>query len=106
MISIIKATCLFYHLGLPGPTKHCFREHHDDRAHMITLQMFIRSYYILGSDITPNMQSDEEHISLPVREICALWHNSKTITRTRHMHLYAEFPGHVEIDICRNVTLE
>jgi hypothetical protein len=28
--------------------------HHDDRAHMITLEMFTKGFYILGFDITPD----------------------------------------------------
>ena len=29
-------------------------KHHDDRAHMITLEMFTKGFYILGSDLTPD----------------------------------------------------
>ena len=39
--------------------------HHDDRAHMITLEMFTRGFYILGFDLTPDREADEKHISLP-----------------------------------------
>jgi hypothetical protein len=39
--------------------------HHDDRAHMITLEMFTKGFYILGFDLTPDRETDEEHISLP-----------------------------------------
>jgi len=39
--------------------------HHDDRAHMITLTMFTNGFYILGFDLTPDTEADEEHISLP-----------------------------------------
>jgi hypothetical protein len=39
--------------------------HHDDRAHMITREMFTKDYYILGFDLTPDREADEEHISLP-----------------------------------------
>jgi hypothetical protein len=39
--------------------------HHDDRAHVITLEMFTKVYYILGFDLTPDREADEEHISLP-----------------------------------------
>jgi len=28
--------------------------HHDDRAHMINLEMFIKGFYILGFDLTPD----------------------------------------------------
>ena len=36
-----------------------------DRAHMITLEMFTKGFYILGFDITPVREADEEHINLP-----------------------------------------
>ena len=39
--------------------------HHDDRAYMITFEMFTKGYYILSFDLTPDGKSDEEHISLP-----------------------------------------
>jgi len=39
--------------------------HHDDRAHMITLEMFTKVFYILGFDLTPDTGADEEHINLP-----------------------------------------
>jgi len=29
------------------------RIHHDDRAHMITLEKFTKGFYILGFDLTP-----------------------------------------------------
>ena len=38
---------------------------HDDRAHMITLKMFTKVFCILGFDITPDIESNEGHISLP-----------------------------------------
>jgi hypothetical protein len=41
--------------------------HHDDRAHMITLEMFRKGFYILGFDLTPDREADE-HISLPRQE--------------------------------------
>ena len=34
--------------------------HHDDRAHMISLEMFTHGFYL-----TPDLEADEEHISLP-----------------------------------------
>lgn len=37
---------------------------HDDCAHMITLQMFTKGFYILVFDLTPDTKADEEHISL------------------------------------------
>jgi hypothetical protein len=32
--------------------------HHDARAHMITLEMFAKGYYILGFDLTPDREAD------------------------------------------------
>ena len=39
--------------------------HHDDRAQMITLEMFTKCFYVLGFDLTPDSEADEEHIILP-----------------------------------------
>jgi hypothetical protein len=39
--------------------------HHDDRAYMITLEMFTKGFYILGFDLTTDREADEEHIRLP-----------------------------------------
>ena len=46
--------------------------HHDDRSHMITLEIFTKGYYILGFDLTPDREADEEHISFPRHGMCAL----------------------------------
>jgi len=40
--------------------------HHDDRANMITLEMFTKEFYNLDFDLTPDREADEEHISLPL----------------------------------------
>jgi hypothetical protein len=32
---------------------------------MFTLDMFTKGYYVLGFDLTPDREADEEHISLP-----------------------------------------
>jgi hypothetical protein len=53
-------------LGLQGINKtlfSCTGIHHDDRAYMITLEMFTNGFYILGFEITP--ERDEDHICLP-----------------------------------------
>ena len=34
--------------------------HHDDRAHMITLEMFTKCFFVLGFDLTLDRESDEE----------------------------------------------
>ena len=41
--------------------------HHDDRAHMITLEMSTKGFYVLGFDVSPDREADEEHISLPLQ---------------------------------------
>jgi len=33
---------------------------HDDRAHMITLEMFTKGFYVLGFDHTPDREADEK----------------------------------------------
>jgi hypothetical protein len=38
---------------------------HDDRAHMITPEMFTKGFYVLSFDLTPDREADEDHISLP-----------------------------------------
>jgi hypothetical protein len=81
--------------------------HHDDRAHMITLEMFNMGFYILGFDITPDRESDEVHISLPPQRNVRIEERfNKPLTEPVPCNLYAEFPGHVEIDKARNVTVE
>jgi len=80
---------------------------HDDRAHVITLQIFTNGFYILGFDLTPDREADEEHISLTHQENVrceAVF--KKTTPRTCNMHFYAELPGNIEIDNSRNVTVE
>jgi len=52
--------------------------HHGDRARMITLEMFTKDFYILGFDLTPDREADEEHISLPRKEMFAMKHSLKT----------------------------
>ena len=44
--------------------------HHDDRAHMITLEMFTKGFCELGFDLTPDREADEEHKSTSSRK-CA-----------------------------------
>jgi len=81
--------------------------HHDDRAHIITVEMFTKGFYILGFDLTPDREADEEHISLPLKgnvRIDARF--NKPLPEPVTCILYAEFPGHVEIENARNVTVE
>jgi hypothetical protein len=73
--------------------------HHDDRAHMITLQMFTKGFYTLDLDLTPDREADEEHISLPRQgnvRIEALF--QKPLPESVTCILY-EFPGHIELII-------
>jgi len=39
--------------------------HHDDRAHMITLEKFTKGFFVLGFDLTTDTEDDEEHVKLP-----------------------------------------
>jgi len=81
--------------------------HHDDHAHMITLEMFTKGFYILGFDLTPDREVDEEHISLPRQgnvRIEALF--KIPLPETITCILYAEFPGRIDIDYYRNVIVE
>ena len=81
--------------------------HHDDRAHMITLEMFTKGFYVLGFDLTPDREADEEHISLPRQGNVRIEARfKKPLPEPVTCILYAEFPGHVEIDNSRNVTVE
>ena len=67
--------------------------HHDDHAHMITLDMFTKGYYILGFDLTPDREADEEHISRPRQCNVRIeaWFK-KTLPEPVTYILYAEFP--------------
>jgi hypothetical protein len=74
---------------------------------MITLEMFTKFFYILGFDLRPDIQEDDEHICLPRRgneRIKALFKNSHPETVT--CIFYAEFPEHIVIYCSRNVTIE
>jgi hypothetical protein len=35
---------------------------HDERAHMITLEIFTKGFFVLGFDLTPDREADEEHM--------------------------------------------
>ena len=97
-------------LLLPGCTKHFFSStgiHHDDRADIVTLEIFTKGYYILGFDLTPDREADEEHISLPRQGNMRIEARfKKPLPEPTTCILYAEFPGYVEIDNSRNVTVE
>jgi hypothetical protein len=81
--------------------------HHDDRAHMITLEMFTKGFYVLGFVLTPVREGDEEHISLPRQGNVRIEARfKKTLPEPVTCILYVEFPVHFEIDKSRNVTEE
>jgi len=81
--------------------------HYDDRAHMITLEMFTNCFYLLAFDLTPDMEADEEHISLPRQgNVCIEARFKKPLPEPVTYILYAEFPANIEIDHFRNVTVE
>jgi hypothetical protein len=74
---------------------------------MITPEMFTKGFYVLGFDPTSDREADEEHISLP-REgnVRIKARFKKPLPQSVTCILYAEFPGHVEIDNSRNVKVE
>jgi len=81
--------------------------HHDDRAHMITLEMFTKGFYNQGFDLTPDREADEEHRSLPRQgNVCIEALFKKPLPEPVTCILYAEYPGDIEIDYSRKVTVE
>jgi hypothetical protein len=81
--------------------------HHDDCGHMITLDMYPKGFYALGFDLTPDKEADEAHISLPRQGYVRIEARfRKPIPEPVTCILYAEFPGYIEIDSSRNVTVE
>ena len=81
--------------------------HHDEHAHMITLEMFTKGFYVLGFELTPDREAEEEHISLQRQgNVCTEARFKKPLSEPVTCILYAEFPGHVEIDNSRNITVE
>ena len=81
--------------------------HHDNRAHMITLEMFTKGFYVLGFDLTPDKEADEQHISLLRQgKVRIEVRFKKPLPERVTCILYAEFPGHIKIDKSINVTVE
>jgi hypothetical protein len=81
--------------------------HHDNRAHMITLEMCTKGFYVLGFHLTPDKEADEEHISLPRQgNVLIEARFKKPLPEPVTCILYAEFPGHIKIDNSRNVRVE
>ena len=61
--------------------------HHDDRAHITTLEMFTKGFFVLGFDLTPDGEADEEDINIPRQgNVCIEARFKKTNTRTSHLH--------------------
>jgi hypothetical protein len=80
--------------------------HYGDRGHMITQEMFTKGYFILGFDLTPDREADEDHYSLTHRGNVTLEARFKEpLPEAVTCILYAEFPGYIEIDSSRNVTV-
>jgi hypothetical protein len=74
---------------------------------MINLEVFTKGFYILGFDLTPDREVDEEQISLPRQgNVRIKARFKKQLLEHATCILYAEFPGHIEIDNSRNVTVE
>ena len=49
--------------------------HHDDRDHMITLELFTKFFYVLGFDLTHDREVDEEHICFSRQGNCVQRHS-------------------------------
>ena len=80
---------------------------HHDRAHMIKMEMFTKGFYVLGFDPTPDREADEQHISLRRQGNVRIEASfKKPLPESVTCILYAEFPGHIETDHSRNVTVE
>jgi hypothetical protein len=81
--------------------------HHDDRGHMIIMDMFVKGFYVLGFDLTPDKEADEGHVSLPRQGNLRIEARfKKALPEPVTCILYAECPGYIEIDSSRNVTVE
>ena len=69
--------------------------------------MFTTGFYILGIDLTPDTEADEEHRILPRQGNVRIGARfNKPLTEPVTCIVYAQFPGHVEIDNSRNVTVK
>jgi len=63
---------------------------------MITLEMFTKCVFVLGFDLTPDREADEEHVILPRQgnvRIEAQFKKPLPVPVT--CILCAEFPGHI-----------
>jgi len=74
---------------------------------MITLEMFTKCFYVLGFDLTPDREDDEEHITLlRIENVRIEARFKKPLPELVTCILCAEFTGYIEIDHSRNVTVE
>jgi len=84
-----------------------YTTHHDDRAHMITIEMFTKVFYILGCDLTPFREAGKHHVSIRCsQKLCIVARFEKPLPGYVTTILRAEFPGNVEIHNSRNGTVE
>ena len=75
---------------------------HDDRAHMITLNMFTKGFYILDFDPSSDREADVEDISLPRQGNVRIEARfKKPLPDPVTCILYAEF-----LDTSKSTTLE
>ena len=73
--------------------------HHDDHAHIISLEMSPKRFWILGFDLTSHREADVENISLtPQGNLRIETRFNKPLPEPVTCILYAEFPGHIEIE--------
>jgi hypothetical protein len=73
---------------------------------MITLKIFTNYFYILGFDLTPDREADEEHISLLRQGNVRIKALLKKLPERVTCILYSEFPRHFGIDYSIKVTVE
>jgi hypothetical protein len=74
---------------------------------MITLENFRKGFYILCFHLTLDREADEEHISLPRQGNVRIEARfKKPLPEPVTCIFYAEFPGHIEIDSSRKLTVE
>ena len=78
--------------------------HHDGNAHMINLDISTNGFHVLGFDLIRVRQRTKTFE--PPRQGNMRYGSNKTLPEHITSILYAEFPGDIEIDNSRNVTLE
>jgi len=69
--------------------------------------MFTKSFYLLRFDLTSDKEADEVHIRVPHQvNMCIGARFKRPLPEPVICILYDEFPGHIPIDNCRNLTVE